>query len=163
WAEAELLHGSPGAALAPLIELAGEQPLTESVAALLMRVLHATGRTAEALECYGRIRRRLADELGTDPGAARPRAHIAILRSDPATDGAPDWSGGAVPAQLPPDVYGFAGRAEQLRLLDQLVTRAADQQPTAVVIPVVSGAAGVGKTALALHWAHRAAPSFPDG
>jgi tetratricopeptide (TPR) repeat protein len=68
-----------------------------------------------------------------------------------------------VPAQLPADVYGFAGRSEHLVRLDTLLAGAARDAPTAVVISAVSGTAGVGKTALAVHWAHRVADRFPDG
>ncbi|MFE0019751.1 CHAT domain-containing protein [Amycolatopsis sp. NPDC059021] len=66
-----------------------------------------------------------------------------------------------VPHELPPDVSGFTGRDDQLGELDRLLARSADS--TAVVISAVSGTAGVGKTALAVHWAHRARDRFPDG
>ncbi|MEV0680197.1 NB-ARC domain-containing protein [Actinosynnema sp. NPDC050436] len=62
------------------------------------------------------------------------------------------------PHQLPPDVQDLAGRAEHLRQLDDLAPRAGT-----VVVTAVSGTAGVGKTTLAVHWAHRAADRFPDG
>lgn len=68
----------------------------------------------------------------------------------------------AVPAQLPPDVRPFVGRDEQLAWLDALVDRSADQA-TAVVISAIAGTPGVGKTALALRWAHRVRDRFPDG
>lgn len=67
-----------------------------------------------------------------------------------------------VPAQLPADVAGFTGRTEQLARLDKLLAKAADP-PTAVVISAITGTAGVGKTALAIHAAHRLAHRFPDG
>ncbi|MFY1686736.1 ATP-binding protein [Plantactinospora sp. WMMB782] len=66
----------------------------------------------------------------------------------------------SVPRQLPADVFGFTGRGEQLAHLDDML---AGPAPTAVVISAVSGTAGVGKTALAVHWAHRVADRFPDG
>jgi tetratricopeptide (TPR) repeat protein len=65
------------------------------------------------------------------------------------------------PCQLPPDVRGFVGRTEQLSALDELL--AAGKQSTAAAVAVVSGTAGVGKTALAVHWAHRIREEFPDG
>ncbi|HVQ96782.1 MAG TPA: tetratricopeptide repeat protein, partial [Mycobacteriales bacterium] len=90
--------------------------------------------------------------------------HQALLHGRPL----PAPPGGAdpvrpriVPAQLPPDVAGFAGRADQLGQLDAMLAPAAN--PTAVVISAVSGMAGAGKTALAVHWAHRVAHRFPDG
>ncbi|GAA2693628.1 MULTISPECIES: helix-turn-helix domain-containing protein [Actinosynnema] len=63
----------------------------------------------------------------------------------------------AGPAQLPVDVRGFTGRSGELSRLDALPT------PTAAVVCAVSGAAGVGKSALAVHWSHRARGRFPDG
>jgi tetratricopeptide (TPR) repeat protein/transcriptional regulator with XRE-family HTH domain len=66
------------------------------------------------------------------------------------------------PRELPPDPVGFVGRSQQLTELEQLLDAAA-RQPNAVVISAVSGTAGVGKTALAVHWAHRVADRFPDG
>ncbi|MGI5215748.1 ATP-binding protein [Plantactinospora sp. CA-290183] len=67
-----------------------------------------------------------------------------------------------VPAQLPPDVSAFTGRGAELALLDELVAGVADE-PTALIISAVSGTAGVGKTALAVHWSHRSRGRFPDG
>src|SRR5690242_2478930 len=67
-----------------------------------------------------------------------------------------------VPAMLPPAVAGFVGRRDALAVLDGLLTTRAEGDP-AVLVTVVSGMAGVGKTALALHWAHRNAGAFPDG
>jgi transcriptional regulator with XRE-family HTH domain/tetratricopeptide (TPR) repeat protein len=74
--------------------------------------------------------------------------------------------GGAVPRQLPTRVPHFAGRARELAQLDGLLDEAASDQvtgATGVVISAIGGTAGVGKTALALHWAHRVAHRFPDG
>jgi tetratricopeptide (TPR) repeat protein/transcriptional regulator with XRE-family HTH domain len=67
-----------------------------------------------------------------------------------------------VPAQLPADVAGFVGRFGSLRQLDALLDGAADR-PRAVVVTAVAGAPGVGKTSLAVHWAHRVRHRFPDG
>jgi len=111
---------------------------------------------------YRRLRHRDAiadlDRLRADI-AADPVLHAAARRHSPARTSRLDW----VPAQLPADVYGFAGRTTHLARLDGLLADVAAQAPTAVVITAVSGTAGVGKTALAVHWAHRIADQFPDG
>jgi tetratricopeptide (TPR) repeat protein len=64
------------------------------------------------------------------------------------------------PHELPADVSGFTGREAQLAELDELLTAAPS---SALRIATISGTPGVGKTALAVHWAHRAAARFPDG
>lgn len=69
----------------------------------------------------------------------------------------------AVPAQLPGDIPGFVGRDEPVRQLDRLLPDFGTEAPRALAVSVVTGTAGVGKTALAVHWAHRAAHLFPDG
>ena len=67
-----------------------------------------------------------------------------------------------VPHRLPADTSHFVGRAEELRQLSELLDSATEDGGT-VVISAVSGTAGVGKTALALRWAHRVRGEFPDG
>lgn len=79
----------------------------------------------------------------------------------PATSG-PLRPAHAVPAQLPPALAGFVGRASELKLLDGLVADATREPPT-MAISVIAGSAGVGKTSLAVHWAHRVRDQFPDG
>ena len=165
WAQAELQVGNPAVVIGSLTELLGEHPLLEPLAAALMRALCAAGRSADALDCYTATRRRLVDELGNEPGTELARLQHAILRPDldqPAPPAGALTIAAAVPAQLPPDVHGFAGRRRELAQLDDLLTAAGDQS-TAVVISALSGTAGVGKTALALHWAHRVRDRFPDG
>ncbi|MFG1654172.1 ATP-binding protein [Micromonospora sp. NPDC049275] len=71
-----------------------------------------------------------------------------------------------VPRQLPPALPGFVGRAAQLAQLDAAsagpdTSGAGGRAPATVV--TLSGTAGVGKTTLAVHWAHRVADRFPDG
>jgi tetratricopeptide (TPR) repeat protein len=68
----------------------------------------------------------------------------------------------AFPAQLPMDVPGFAGRTSELAQLDATLAGVAEE-PTTVVISALTGTAGVGKTALAVHWAHRVRRQFGDG
>jgi DNA-binding SARP family transcriptional activator/Tfp pilus assembly protein PilF len=163
WGLAELRAGSPLAVLGPLAELAIDHPLTEPLADVVIRAYAAAGRPADALAYYAVFRRRLADELGTDPSATLQALHQAILRGEPvAPRDTAEVAAGApvtvvVPAQLPADVPGFAGRTLALHTLDNLLAE------TAMAVAVVSGTAGVGKTALAVHWSHTVRSRFPDG
>ncbi|MFC7546074.1 BTAD domain-containing putative transcriptional regulator [Plantactinospora sp. GCM10030261] len=167
-AEAELALGNDAEVLSELAPLMDEYPLHEAFCGLLMRALHRAGRTAEALDRFRRLRTVLAEQHGLDPGPALTELESAILRGElpPSAASAATAASAAprvkVPAQLPPDVYGFSGRDAEIARLDALLTGAAGQ-PTAVAISAVSGAAGIGKTALAVHWSHRMTGAFPDG
>ncbi|MFJ6675345.1 ATP-binding protein [Actinosynnema sp. NPDC091369] len=68
-----------------------------------------------------------------------------------------------VPQQLPPDVTHFTGRHSFLRTLDALLEKDEEGKTEPVVISAIAGTPGVGKTALAVHWAHRVKDHFPDG
>jgi DNA-binding SARP family transcriptional activator/tetratricopeptide (TPR) repeat protein len=162
WARTELQVGNPGVVIGPLTALIGDYPLDESVPAMLMRALYAAGRRIEALDSYAATAQRLDAELAATPGAELRAIYQTILRDDvdPAVPSAPSVA--AIPAQLPPDAPGFAGRGEELARLDAILAATGDQ-PTAVLISAVSGTAGVGKTTLAIHWAHRVADQFPGG
>jgi DNA-binding SARP family transcriptional activator len=167
WAQIELRLGRPTVVITTLLDLVAEYPLVEPLEGLLMRALHAAGRGAEALDRYTAIRQRLADELGADPSPELSAVHQAILRGElPPSPPANQVVAGArtvvSPAQLPPDTPGFTGRDHELHHLGELITAASDGS-TAVVISAVSGTAGIGKTALAVHWAHRVRDKFPDG
>ncbi|WP_103353690.1 tetratricopeptide repeat protein [Amycolatopsis sp. CA-128772] len=147
----------PEDAAVQLRVLTAEEPLNESAHARLMVVLAASGRQAAALDVYDEVRRRLAGELGIEPGPELRAAHRQVLRQDFAAPEPP----ARVPAQLPADVPGFRGRAAQLAELDTLLRR--DEGDTGARIAVLSGTGGVGKTALAVHWAQRSPAEFPDG
>jgi DNA-binding SARP family transcriptional activator/tetratricopeptide (TPR) repeat protein len=142
---------------AELAELVERHPLRESLWVRLLRVLESAGRPAEALERYETIRRRLAAELGADPSPELRQVHADLLAGD-ASPGGP-----AVPRQLPAAVHGFAGRAAELAALDALLGPPDEAGSRSPLIAVVAGTAGVGKTTLAVHWAHRVADRFPDG
>ncbi|GIH03715.1 SARP family transcriptional regulator [Rhizocola hellebori] len=160
WAQAELDAGRPAKAIGQLTVLVGEYPLAESVIGLLMRALSSAGRPADALHEYLDARRRLAEELGTDPSAQLQEIYHAILSGGPAASSARGVRPASItPAQLPPNLSVFTGRAGPLAALDGMLANAVP----GTVICAVSGTAGVGKTALAVHWAHRVADRFPDG
>ncbi|TDC04282.1 AfsR/SARP family transcriptional regulator [Nonomuraea longispora] len=131
------------------------EPLHEGLHAQLMLALSGGGQQAAALAVFDEIRARLVDELGIEPGYLLREAQARVLHGTvPRREhGAPSWW---QPAQLPPDAARFAGRAKELACLDGLL-RAGEP------VVVVTGMPGVGKTALALHWAHRIAGRFPDG
>jgi DNA-binding SARP family transcriptional activator/tetratricopeptide (TPR) repeat protein len=151
--DAALRLGRHAESLPALVALASDHPLDERLAGQVMLALYRSGRAAESLTSFDRIRRQLADELGTDPSPALSELHRRVLTADPELAW-PTPSG--VPSQLPRPVAGFAGRTRELAALS-----AALDQPGAVV--ALTGTAGVGKSALAVHWAHRVRERFPDG
>jgi DNA-binding SARP family transcriptional activator len=165
WTRAQLRLGRTGAMIERLRELSRQHPLVEPLAAGMIEALHQEGRSAEALAWYAATRQYLHDELGVEPGEELRRLHSGILNGElagPTTGPTPAPSGWRRPAQLPLDAYGFVGRARELDSLDALL-EATDRQPTATIIAAPSGPAGIGKSALAVHWAHRVADRFPDG
>lgn len=161
YGELMIALGDVREALPVLREAADAQPLDEAGQARLIRALAAAGRRAEAFETFHAARRRLAEELGVDPGPELVAAHAAVLH-DAAAVPEPAAARHVVPAQLPADVPGFTGRDSELTALDKLLDDAGDELAT-VVVSAVAGTAGVGKTALAVHWAHKVRGRFPDG
>ena len=164
------LHLGCHAELVPDLRLlAAKHPLREGFHAQLMLALYRCGRQAEALAAYQRARQVLIEELGTDPGPGLRELHQQILTDDPAL-AAPEARaqlggdpGPVTPRTLPAGVRHFTGRAAELLALSGLRERSGEQKPGTVAICAISGTAGVGKTALAVHWAHQAAGHFPDG
>ncbi|MFI6645400.1 AfsR/SARP family transcriptional regulator [Streptomyces sp. NPDC050504] len=185
-----LTAGAPDRVLAPLRRAAAARPLDEPLQARLVLVLAAAGRQAEALTAYRAARDRLADELGITPGRELTEAQQRVLDQDPSgvrPSGTPPGPhpGSAPdarrdlrptpppgtpapvirPAQLPADLPVFAGRRGELARVMALLPRI-DPPGTAhraTVITTIEGMAGVGKTSLAVHWAHRVTRHFPDG
>ncbi|RSM40541.1 SARP family transcriptional regulator [Amycolatopsis balhimycina DSM 5908] len=137
--------GGDGDAVAELTALVAEHPLREGLVGSLMRALHRAGRQADALNAYQRAKRRLADELGIEPGAPLRALYEQLLHDEPPPGH----------CFLPYDVPDFTGRAAE-------VTRALEALRAGRPV-VADGMAGVGKTAFAVHVAHRAAGDFPDG
>jgi DNA-binding SARP family transcriptional activator/Flp pilus assembly protein TadD len=138
-------------------------PLDERLAGQLMLALYRTGRQGDALDCFRRLRLRLRDELGVDPGAALLRLHQRILRADPALIVADPAAGAAVPVapaprvphQVPAPPPTFTGRATELARLSQLASGGA--------VCAIIGPGGVGKTWIARRWAHEHQSRCPDG
>lgn len=161
--ELELRQGRYHQMVGELIELVSAHPLRECMVGLLMRALHGSGRQSEALRAYDELRKRLADQLGLDPSQQLQELHASILRNAiplVAANPVPVPIGQTALRQLPAPVRHFVGRDAALDELDSLIAAAGRD---AVMISVIHGTGGIGKTALAVRWAHRAAPRFPDG
>ncbi|GLY51255.1 BTAD domain-containing putative transcriptional regulator [Lentzea sp. NBRC 102530] len=145
--DAALARGRHTELLPSLRLRADELPHDERLAAQLMLALHRTGNDAEALRHYEVVRCRLADELGADPSKPLQDLHQRILAGS-------EEERPSGPRQLPAPHPWFTGRAGELAALGPSGT---------VVITAIGGSGGMGKTALALHWAHRHLGEFPDG
>ena len=177
--EADLAAGRHAVLVNELTQLVDEHPLRERMVRHLMVALYRCGNPGEALRVYQRARADLATELGLDPAPESAALQAAILRRDPSlaappptVDGQGEDPAGAprpavadeprnpVPAQLPPATAAFTARTAELGELDAWLAGA--RRHTAV-ISAIGGTAGVGKTTLAVYWAHRVADRFPDG
>ena len=183
--DADLHLGRHGEVLAELRQLVTAHPMREQFRAQLMLSLYRSGRQADALAAYQNARRVLAGELGIDPGPELRLLHQRILAGDSelllAAGTEPSGSASAtlsppplglsnqaaarenvVPRQLPAATRHFTGRAGALKTLSALAAEAAEAAET-TVISVIDGTAGIGKTTLALYFAHKVTERFPDG
>ncbi|MGI5215661.1 BTAD domain-containing putative transcriptional regulator [Plantactinospora sp. CA-290183] len=171
--DARLALGEHALLVTELEGLTRRHPYREQFHHQLMLALYRAGRQADALAVCHRLRATLAEDLGIDPARSLRDLEAAILRQDSALDPPPapvsvrpGTAPGTVPAQLPVAVPGFAGRRRELARLDALLAASEPAGPTGpatMVIAALSGTAGVGKTAFAVHWAHQVADRFPDG
>lgn len=172
--ELGLAIGDHGDLITELRQLIADHPFRETLHGLLMLALYQSGRRADALAAFQDARRLLREELGVDPAVSLQQLHQQILTADPELGSTAHQgvaiAGGSrmgdqrpVPAQLPHSVPDFTGRDAELDWLGTLVTRYGSDSVKAVVITSIAGTAGVGKTALAVHWAHEIRGLFPDG
>ncbi|GHC82012.1 SARP family transcriptional regulator [Nocardiopsis terrae] len=139
-AETRLELGEHSALAADLTDAVALHPYRERLHAAHLRALHGAGRHAEALAAYTRLRSRLAEELGADPGPELSALHRAMLVRDPALDPAPRPA--PPPGRLPEPVDALIGRDRPLRELGTLLTEHR--------LVTLTGPGGVGKTRLAL-------------
>jgi DNA-binding SARP family transcriptional activator/Tfp pilus assembly protein PilF len=185
--DCRLRQGEHAVAAGELEKLLVAHPGRERLVELLMLALYRDGRHAEAIEAYQRLRVHLAEHLGVGPSPRLAGVYSAMLRRDseldtptrvvpPGSDRTaapagrghpapgrgqpmavrPERPSGAGPAQLPPEAGHFTGRRAEMAVLDGLLGRRSR-------VGLVCGPAGMGKTALAVRWAHRVAGRFPDG
>ncbi|TDQ04640.1 AfsR/SARP family transcriptional regulator [Labedaea rhizosphaerae] len=164
--DADLELGAHDELVGELAALVDEHPFREHLVRQLILALYRSGRRAAALETYQRFARRAGTERGMDPGPQLRMLHERVLHDDTSLldieqpTPRPPMVGVLVPAQLPNTTAGFAGRAAELAWLDEHLSTV---DMAATPIAGLIGPAGVGKTALAVRWAHRVARRFPDG
>jgi DNA-binding SARP family transcriptional activator len=156
--------GRPAEVLPALRLAATMNPMHEPVHAGLVIALAAAGRQAEALATYRTIRERLRDELGIDPGPALLEAQRRVLTQTAvqSVTAAPVQQS-PQPAQLPPDLPLFTGRAVELAALDDLVAGVLEGKKTGPLVVAMDGMGGAGKSTLAVRFAHQVSTRFPDG
>lgn len=163
-ADAALRCGLSHRLLPDLIRIGGWHQFDEALQARIVLALAAEGRSADALESFAGVRRRLAEELGLNPGRELLAAHRHVLRQGPAGARSPQVIAARLPspAQLPTDHPYYAGRADILRQAEALLSddRAHGRATVALAF---DGAPGIGKTTVAVHLAHRLVPAYPGG
>uniref|UniRef100_UPI0015EFFAE9 ATP-binding protein n=1 Tax=Streptomyces phytophilus TaxID=722715 RepID=UPI0015EFFAE9 len=157
--ELDVEVGRRAEAISELTALTAAYPLRERFRELLMLALYRSGRQAEALAVYTDTRRQLTDELGVEPGPALAALQQRILRGTDRPPPAP-VAKSVAPAQLPATLPDFTGRGHVVEELGKQLVQAPHM---VMAVSSVSGIGGVGKTTLAVHVAHAARESFPDG
>lgn len=166
----DLAAGRHRAILGELRTLVVRYPLREALWERLILALHRAGRRADALAAYREAAGIVRGQLGLDPGRRMNELHQSILQDEGVAEEPPESepadlpAGAATPRQLPPEAAGFVGRAGDLATLDALLDEPATAgQSQRVVTAAVDGPAGIGKTTLVVHWAHRVSRRFVGG
>ncbi len=160
--EAQLASGGHADVVAELVALVGAHPLRERLRGLLMVALYRAGRQAQALAVFREGRRLLVGELGLEPGVELRAIEQAILSADPALAAPARRPVARRPSQLPADIADFTAREAEVRSIRDALA-APERGAGAVSIAAITGQAGVGKTALAVHVGHELRAAFPDG
>jgi predicted ATPase/DNA-binding SARP family transcriptional activator len=153
-ADADLALGRHAELVGDLKALVAGHPLRERSRGQLMLALYRSGRQGEALRTFQEGRRALADELGVDPGPELAELHQQILLQAASLKSVPQAT--TVPqGRLPAQVTSFVGRHRELQEVRKLLTGSR--------LVTLTGAAGCGKTRLALEAARALVGIFPDG
>lgn len=182
--DARLALGQHHELLPFLMSLTTAQPLRERRWEQLILALYRCGRRAEALDTFTRARRLLVEDYGIDPGGPLRHLQQLILADDPlqaltlpvppqrvhadtAREPRPQRPEAprplvGIPHQIPAGPRSFIGRQSELRMLTE-VADGMSPVGSSPVVSVLCGPPGIGKTAFALHLAHRIADRFPDG
>jgi tetratricopeptide (TPR) repeat protein/DNA-binding SARP family transcriptional activator len=148
-------------ALVRLDDLQASHPNDLSLATLRLSVLHGLARHSDGYAYYVETRRRLLDEHADEQAADHLRRHHESLMSRKGPPAYRPPAPDTPPRQIPHDIVDFVGRTDLLAALDFATAMPLDEWVGSIV--VLDGMAGVGKTALAVRWAHRARRRFPDG
>ncbi|HET6986081.1 MAG TPA: BTAD domain-containing putative transcriptional regulator, partial [Kribbella sp.] len=143
----EIELGAYDEAATRLARLVAQHPLDERFREWLRAAFHRSGRTEEALAVFAEAEELLAEELALDPGPGLQALREHILRDS------------SRPAQLPADLPTFVGRTAELAAATALLPPDGAPPTTLVIV----GTAGIGKSSLAVHWAHEIADRYPDG
>lgn len=190
WADAHMEAGGSADVIGALRQELLEAPMVEPLHEGLTRALYLSGRRSEALIQYEHARRVIADELGTEPGPGLQRLYELMLAGDPlpgtgartvvraapktvapspgrhGSSARPAEDHGATPSQvrlpdlLPTGHADFVGREADMDWIHEALTKGEKCRPA---VAIVRGGPGVGKSALAVHAAHRFGAHYPDG
>jgi DNA-binding SARP family transcriptional activator len=168
--EADLQLGRHDALVPELTGLVAAYPLREGFRAQLMIALYRTNRRSDALATFHEARRVLAEQTGCDPGTHLAKVYAEVLSDSPALAWRPHHgdAGQVVvtrrrPSMLPAAAPVLLGRAAELGRIRSLLTDDSGSQHGPGRFPVLTGMAGIGKTALAVHAARELAQDYPDG
>ncbi|MFF3556119.1 BTAD domain-containing putative transcriptional regulator [Streptomyces tsukubensis] len=155
WAEAEFRLGRPTAVISAVPDLTAEYPLAEPLECVLIQALHAAGRGAEALDRYGAVRRRLAEELGADPGEELRTVYQNVLKGDPP----PPEEAGAAPRTVRPGPLRSRAAASP----PAVAHRWTDPVSEGVGTPSDAGVPAPTRTTAAPRPGSTETPSLPEG
>ncbi|WP_369181805.1 AfsR/SARP family transcriptional regulator [Streptomyces mutabilis] len=159
--------GEHQAVLGELQALVGACPLRDRLRYYLMLAQYRSGRRAEALTTFRDGMRHSIEEIGLELGTDLQALHDSILRDEFPQLDVPGITmqrrdrQQTVPSQLPESDAYFIGRSREQWLMDDVLLDGSAQNPSPIAY--ITGSPGIGKTSLAVNWAHRTAHRFPDG